>query len=264
MALKNYVLGRGQIFLAELDADQNPGNFRYVGNTTEFNVSVETETLDHTNPDEGINEVDASVQTSVTRSGTLIMDDIQRENLALFLFGSVEALNVGADAADQTLNLTADQLAAIKAQSEDKVWFPLGVSAGNPIGIRNLDAASFAIAGLVLNTDYNVDLKRGRIRFLNTDDARNAAGPLEVTYRKLADNTRQIRSGNTPKSVCIKFFENNADGTNNDWTFPFCDISPNGALPLKANEWRNIPFNLSINQPRASGVAAIYVNEIPA
>ena len=155
MALKNYVLGRGQIFLAELDEDQNPGNLRYVGNTTEFNVTVETESLDHTNPDEGVNEVDDSVQISVTRSGTLIMDDIQRENLALFLFGSVEALNVAADAADQTLNLTADQVNAIQGQSADRVWFPLGVTAANPTGIRNTDAASFAIAGLALNVDYN-------------------------------------------------------------------------------------------------------------
>ena len=94
MATKNYVLGKGDVYFARFTSGEEPGPYRFVGNTPEINLTVETESLDHVNSDEGVNQVDASVPLSVTRSGTLVMDDIQAENLALFFLGSVSTVGM--------------------------------------------------------------------------------------------------------------------------------------------------------------------------
>ena len=261
MALKEYTLGRGRIHVAELDSDQEPGDYRYIGNTTEFNFTTETEQLTLTNPDEGINEVIQTVQTSITRTGTLTVDDIQDENLALFLFGDAEALNVNADSSDQTLTLNASTVARLISRRDNGEWVPIGVSASNPVGHRNL--TKLALAGLTANTDYEVDLKRGMFKLLNTSAVGNLNSTLEITYKRAADTTIQITSGTEAKVASIKFFQNNPKGKNRDYTFPVVNLSPNGDLQLKGDEWQAISFSLDIQTPNADGVAAIYINNVP-
>ena len=261
MALKDYTLGRGRIHLAELDSGQSPGAFRYIGNTTEFNFTTETEQLTLTNPDEGINEVIQSVQTSITRTGTLTVDDIQNDNLALFLFGETSPLSVSADSGDQTLTLTAPVVADLVSRRDNGEWVPIGVTAANPVGARNLE--KLTLAGLTANTDYEVDLKRGMFKFLNTTAVGSLNSTLAVTYKRLADTTDQIVSGTSAKVVSIKFFQNNPKGTNRDYTFPVVNLSPNGDLSLKGDEWQSISFSMDIQTPNADGVSAIYINNVP-
>ena len=49
MPTPNYTLGRGKVYFARFTAGQTPGPFRYVGNSPEFSLAVETEMLDHFN-----------------------------------------------------------------------------------------------------------------------------------------------------------------------------------------------------------------------
>lgn len=59
-ATPNYTLGRGKVYFARFTSGQVPGPFRYIGNTPEFNLTIELETLDHFSSDEGIREKDDS------------------------------------------------------------------------------------------------------------------------------------------------------------------------------------------------------------
>ena len=298
MALRNYVLGRGEVYLAEHDADENPMNWRYVGATREMNLTAETEDLEHTDPDRGINEVDARVQLSVTRTGTMIMEDIQSDNLALFFFGSKSAIATRADdAADQTDTIDGDRLGRILDDGyEDNSEILIGVTALDPIGSRDVLEMNLALAGmnsagvpaavaLVKGTDWDiVDLedvdpgaavknvaRRGAIRLLNTvktfqpatDD--DVLSEIEVTYRRAAlAGHDQILSGTAAFTGALKFIEFNPEGKNNDWSLPKIQLSPNGDLSLKAEEWRQVPFSISIQKPAADGVEALYINGAPA
>ena len=280
MALKNYVLGRGKLYLSRLREPQIPGPFRYVGNTTEFNMTAETETLEHQSSDAGINEVDDQVQLGVTRTGTFTMDDIQPENLALFFFGTAGKIHQDDDSTDQTLTIEGADMEEIRDRGEGHEIF-LGVTAANPVGLRNLDVATLALKGFdsasppvalsanfTKDTDWEiVDAKRGIVRLLKTAKTFDAKATkilskIEVTYKRKEFDFDQIISSGKPFEAAVKFLENNPKGRNNDWTMPFVTITPNGDLALKSeNEWRTVPFSMTIQKP--SGVEAIYINGVP-
>ena len=141
MAVRNYTLGRGRVLFARFTDDETPGRFRYVGNTPELNFNVESETLDHNDRGAGVTRIDDSVVLSVTRSGTLTMDDIQRENLALFFFGDTSSMDVTA--------------ATGQAQVEDGVKIDeiiqLGISDTDRVGIRNVEHV-MVVEGVTLFT----------------------------------------------------------------------------------------------------------------
>ena len=261
MALKNYTLGRGEVYLSELDDDQGPTDYRYIGNTTELNITLETEQVELTSPDTAAGEVVATAPTTTTRSGTMIVDDIQAENLALFIFGSVAARGAAADGSDQTLTVPGATVAKLVARRDNGEWYPIGVTAANPVGHRNL--SKLTVGSLTANTDYEVDLPRGRFKLLNTTAVAGLSGDVTVTYNRTADTTTEIKSGSGSSQLAMKFIENNARGQNRDWTFPVMTLSPNGDLALKADEWRAIPFSLSILKPNLADVEAIYINDVP-
>ena len=130
MAVRNYTLGRGRVLFARFTDDETPGRFRYVGNTPELNFNVESETLDHNDRGSGVTRIDDSVVLSVTRSGTMTMDDIQRENLALFFFGNTSSQSVAA--------------ATGQVRAEDDVRLDeiiqLGISDTDRVGLRNVQS----------------------------------------------------------------------------------------------------------------------------
>lgn len=134
---QNYTLGRGKVYFSRFKAGtQIPEGFRYIGNTPEFSLTIESENLDHFSSDSGIREKDDSVPLEVTRSGTLTTDSIKPENVALFFFGDSEivtqsAVAVGTEALTDVLQ-------------GHGYW--LGVSLANPTGYKGLDPNTFAIA----------------------------------------------------------------------------------------------------------------------
>lgn len=90
---QNYTVGRGKIYFARFKpGTQIPAGYRYMGNSPEFNMSIESEDLDHFSSDYGIREKDDSVPLQVTRTGSMVTDNINPDNISLFFFG--EKLNV--------------------------------------------------------------------------------------------------------------------------------------------------------------------------
>lgn len=134
---QNYTLGRGKVYFSRFKAGtQIPEGFRYIGNTPEFSLTIESENLDHFSSDSGIREKDDSVPLEVTRSGTLVTDSIKPENVALFFFGDSEivtqgAVGIGTEAFTDVLQ-------------GHSYW--LGVGPSNPTGFKGLDPNTFAIA----------------------------------------------------------------------------------------------------------------------
>ena len=268
MATKNYTLGRGNIYFARFTEGEVPGPFRFVGNTPEISLTVETEDLEHTSSDAGVNQVDDRVALSVTRTGTMVMDDIQDENLALFFFGSrsMETTASG-DASGSPEDFTGVNV--------DDV-LQLGLSDTNRVGVRNVSVTSVAltddpagdrapVAALTEGTNYSVDAMNGFVTIL--DNATNVAlfaggRTARVTYTVAAGSYSRVTSGTTPVEGAMRFVEDNPKGNNNQWIFPKVTVTPNGDMALKSDEWRTVPFSLAISQP--SSGEAIYINGVPA
>ena len=84
---RNLTLGKGELHFATFgdNLTQIPGGFRFLGNCPEFNLTVETESLDHYSSTGGIRVKDDSVTLEINTTGTILCDDADPKNVALFL-----------------------------------------------------------------------------------------------------------------------------------------------------------------------------------
>ena len=83
-----YVFGRGRIFIGVYSGDANRADRRFIGNCPGFTLSVESEKFEHFSSTAGIQTKDLTVTKSVNFNAQVTCDDIQAENLALFLGGT--------------------------------------------------------------------------------------------------------------------------------------------------------------------------------
>lgn len=250
----NYTLGRGKVYFSRFTSGQTPGPFRYIGNTPEFNLTIESETLDHFSSDDGIREKDDSVPLEVNRTGSVVCDDINAENVALFFFGSVEQLTQVA-AADQSENFSG-------VNQEDV--FQLGLTQNNRVGTRGVSAVTVTSnpsgTTYVLDTDYSVDGDRGTIAIMKSGGIADGSD-ITVNFDVDAASSTRVLSGSEPVEGALRFYENNPKGDDRDIFLPYVKITPNGDLALKGDEWRQIPFSLEALKP--SSGEAIYLDGQP-
>lgn len=135
--IQNYTLGRGKIHFSRFKTGtQNPSGFFYIGNTPEFNLTIESENLDHFSSDEGIREKDDSVPLEVTRTGSMTTDNIDPKNVALFFFGTNSTL-----VQVEALTQTEDILSVLAGHS-----YKLGQSAANPAGYFGIAELAFNVS----------------------------------------------------------------------------------------------------------------------
>lgn len=270
MAERNYTLGRGKVFFSRFTSGETPGAFRYLGNTPELNLTIETEDLEHVSSEAGVREVDDTVALDVTRTGSMICDDIQLDNLALFFFGSKSTVAIAA---------AMNQVYDIDGAIPDGVYVP-GLTDSNRVGARGLsnvaltdkmfdraggnDYATFAGTKYTENTHYRVDLANGILEILpgSTAGFVPAAGAdIRLTYDLVAASYPRVISGSTPIEGALRFAEDNPKGDNSLWVFPKLTLQPNGDVALKGDEWRQVPFTLNLQKP--SSGEAIYINGVP-
>lgn len=256
MEKKNYTLGRGKVYFSRfLEGTQTARAFRYIGNTPEFNLTIESETLDHYSSDEGIREKDDSVPLEVNRTGSLITDNIDPANVALFFFGS---------------NTTVTQ-AAVPSTSEvieevvKGMTYKLGRTSTNLTGYSGLDTAGFAIAigstTLVKDTDYEVDYDTGLITFLTTSPTVQDGEDATVTFAVRGSSRDRVISGSTPVDGAMMYIAHNPKGRNFDYHLPYIKVTPNGDYALKGDEWQQIPFTIEALKPAVG--EAIYMDGRP-
>lgn len=258
--MANYTLGRGKLYFGKF-ADpitQLVVDYRYIGNTPEFSLTIESETLDHFSSDEGIREKDDSVPLSVTRTGSFTADDIQVDNVALFFFGEAQVISQTSVASG-----TETFIGVKKGRS-----YQLGQSASNPVGLRGITQAGFAVATspggteLVAGTDYVMDFATGLLTIpLGSTIADNST--LAVTRAAAASTRDRVISGSTPVEGSLRYIARNPKGSDIDYIFPYVKITPNGDYALKGDEWQTIPFNFEALKPSNAALSAIYADGRP-
>lgn len=258
MATKNYTLGRGKVHFSRFKTGtQVPAGFFYIGNTPEFNLTIESETLDHFSSDEGIREKDDSVPLEVTRTGSLITDNIDPKNVALFFFGE-EVVVTQADVASST-----ETLEDIKAGHSYK----LGVTTNNPTGYFGIDPTGFEVevspagAALVAGTDYEMNFDTGIISFLDTSAVAVDGVDIDVTFAVREHTRDRVLSGSEPVEGAMMYIAFNPKGKNFDYYLPYVKITPNGDYALKGDEWQQIPFTIEALKPTSG--EAIYMDGRP-
>lgn len=255
MASQNYTLGRGRVYFDRFETGtKTKTGERYLGNTTEFNLNVTSESLDHYNADEGLREKDDSVILEVVRKGSVITDEVSVENLALFFLGEASVITEAGGA------VTAEAITNV----QQGLYYQLGVDATNPSGVRDVTSVVVKVGAttMTVNTDYTVDLELARIQIvagggINNDD------DLAVDYTVNASTRDQIVTAGTIIEGALKFVSANPKGTKRDYYFPYVKLSPSGDLSLKGQEWQTLSFDVEALK-LSDAVEAIYIDGRPA
>ncbi len=256
MPVNNYTLGRGRVYVARfLPGTQVPDGFRYIGNTPEFSLSIDSEVLDHYSSDRGIREKDDSVPLEVNRTGSLTTDQISPENVAMFFFGVSQAVAQAA-VASQTYTLS---------NIHRGMAYKLGVSPQNPTGYFGINPTGFSMAvgatALVSGVDYTIDFNRGIIEFLDTSSIAVEGATVTVTAAIRASTRQRVISGSSPVECAVRYVSDNPKGDNFTFDLPYCKLTPNGDYSLKGDDWQTIPLSLEVLKPTIG--EAIYRDGIP-
>lgn len=262
--MTNYTIGRGEVHFARFaSGTTTPMGFRYIGNTPEFSLTFESTKLDHFNSDRGIREKDASVTIEVARSGQITTDEIDNENVSMFLFSAAGAETIAVAGGAVTNEVIAD---VVLGRS-----YPLGVSDSDPVGalsvafpgsggtlftVKNSGGTTTYTAG----TDYVFNTGTGLLTPLEGGTI-TAGSDIKVNYTELAYNYELVKSGSEPVAGALKFITFNPIGEQRVYTLPYVSISPNGDYNLKGDEWQQLPFNFEIL--RKGALEAVYVNGAP-
>ena len=249
MANKQYTLGRGKVlFDVFVAATTVITGERYFGNTPSFNLSVESENLDHFDADEGIKTKDKSVTLSLNRTGSFVTDNIDVDNVALFFLGNatVEAQSAATGKTTVITNPLADR------------YYQLGVTVGNPTGDRQVDNVVATGAA----TGFTVDEELGRVYITPGGDIAGDA-TVTFTYDTIAKSRKRIiTSGNASVEGALRFLAANATGAQLDYYMPSVKLAPNGEYELKGESWQQMSFNAEI-QKRDDNTEAIYIDGRP-
>ena len=256
MATKNYTLGRGKVHFARFKpGTTDPDGFRYIGNTPEFSLNIESEELDHYSSDEGIREKDDSVPLEVNRTGSLTTDNIDPENVALFFFGSSAKVT---QAAVASVNVTIEDINA-------GYGYKIGATAQNPTGYFGIDTAGFsATVGappLGEGTDDELDAAHGIITFLEGSSVAAQGADVTLDFGVRASTRSRVISGSQPVEGAMMYVTKNPKGDDAVFYMPYVKITPNGDYALKGDDWQQIPLSLEVLKP-ASG-EAIYRDGAP-
>lgn len=263
----DYVLGAGKVefnLFPQNDATKAKG-FRYLGSTSEFNLTKESETLEHKNSESGLTFTDAEVVTSSTLSGTLTVDNIVAENLALFFAGDIENVVQAAKTGEKHI-----------AKIYRGLGYVLGTTDTNPNGVFKATVTKVEVFGsesdarrgtggsVVPPAQYNADVDTAFIAFDKDAAAVAADGQWAVITYDLAAATREVVvSKSQAINGALRFVSDNATGTNRVYYMPKVTLTPNGDFSLKSSDnWQTIGFNLKAVK-KDDVAALLYLNSQP-
>lgn len=255
MANKQYTLGRGRLYFdAFLPNTKTKTGERYFGNTPSLSLTIESESLDHYDSDAGVRVKDDSVLLQLNRTGQFVTDNIDPENVALFLLGSASTL-VQASATGQTYSISDVKLGR---------FYQIGATAPNPPGVRSVSnvIVKKGATTLTAGTDYTLDADLARLEILTTGTLLDG-DDLTVEFDLSAKNrTRIITAASATIDGALRFVATNPKGVLLDYYMPYVRLSPNGEYALKGEEWQQIGFNLDI-QKLDDTTESIYVDGRP-
>ncbi|CAM3844121.1 hypothetical protein G6L26_009825 [Agrobacterium radiobacter] len=257
MGSENYTLGRGELHFSRFKPGTQIGEgYRYLGNSPEFSLTLETEELAHFNSDRGIREKDKSITLEVTRSGSLVLDEINEDNLAYYFFSAAGKETITEAGGTVTGYAIAD---AIPGRS-----YQLGETLTDPVGDVKISTTGLTVkkgaTTFTILDDYLIDYERGLLTIVE-GGAIVEGDDLTVDYTTLASSYDRVISGSEKVEGQLLFITRNASGPDRKILMPYVTLAPNGDYNLKGDDWQQIPFTLELL--RKGATESIYITSMP-
>lgn len=241
----DYLLGRGILYLAPLIAGL-PQGYRDVGNATDFNLTLESETLPHQTSRTGLRVTDKEVILSQSASISFTLDEINNENLAEFLSGESTTYTnpVTSIQAEHTAytSVILGRWYDIVDANNNRVY---NITADNSLIVKN-DTDDTA---LVVATDYELDAVAGRVFLLVSASNIVDGEDLSMSWSADSDNTAgsvdEVRGlTTTTKASALKFIGENPAANSGKFEVQIHQISlkAEGDLGLISDDWAEMQF----------------------
>jgi hypothetical protein len=257
----DYNLGRGIVYFAPIHPTTGKAmEFRDLGNAPEFNMTVTTETLKHQSSRAGLKVTDKEVVTSLEASLKLTLDEINFDNLALFMSGTASTVAAAGNPALAGTGGTfaLGGLTTIAFPVKKGYWYDLvkkttgerifDIAKAN-LSVRSNESED-EVTPTVLNegTDYTVDEKMGRIFIPSTSTI--VPGTTPVIYFTLAADAGALGydqvSGLTQTTIrgVLKFIgANPANGDKKiEHVFYAISLKADGDFSLISDDWTKMGF----------------------
>lgn len=137
-----YYRGQGSVYLSSRNAatGQPTGGFRFLGNVPTLRISTTTQQIKHQESYTGQSLTDLVIETTKEATLGIQLENFERENLELALFGTPTAI-AGA-------TVTGESLIAYKGRS---------------VPLANINLTSFSLGSSTEGTDYLINLKTGML-----------------------------------------------------------------------------------------------------
>lgn len=255
----NYVVGRGKVYFDRFRSGSNTKTGEmYFGNTPEFTISTDSETLDHYSSDHGMRVMDASVLLEASQGGTFTTDNINADNLALWFLGDV-------DTSAQTQVTDAKEIFNPVMRGR---YYQLGESDSNPTGVRGVDnfqmvkadaSVSISVGSGDISTivgatevpaagNYEIDLETGRVYI--EPDSTLLAGNVQIAVQyDIAAQSRTLVIGKSNMVYgALRMISDNPVGLNKNYYFPKVSLAPDGDYALKGDDWQVMSFTYKAMQ----------------
>lgn len=267
-----YELGRGIVYLAELDGTSLPLDFRDVGNSAAFNATIDTEKLEHRSSRQGLQVVDKEVVVSQKLTLAITMDSINFQNLAKFFSGTTTTFTNQTTIAAGVILLKTLNTSTFITASTIPFWFDLYKDRYNATPdltrVYNIDTvATTAIlngengvnvsADLIRGVDWTLDASFGRVFITASGITKLAAtaggGANEIVVKAAttftAINTEPIHEvkilTSVATGVAVKFIASNPANSNaaQEAHFHKVTLASEGDLSLIGDEFTTIQLS---------------------
>lgn len=245
---QEYLIGRGIMQWAELDATGLPKAFRDIGNVPELTITSGVETYEHYSSRQGLKTRDLRIVLQQDLTMGFIVENINFNNLAAFVSGEAKSYTNPAIAGftDKRI-VNDDELEANRYYMIHNAGAPVfGITTTNAIVVESTAGTPVP---LVKDTDYTVDAVSGMIFVKDTATVQSiisAGDGLQVTLTADAAattvDTIEALSA-TELNVAIRFISENAEtGKKVIYDFHKVTLTPDGDFGLISDEAAQLPF----------------------
>jgi hypothetical protein len=241
----NLYLGRGKLYVDELDVNEASTGEEFAGNVTAFEIDAPEDTKEQ--------------MRDWTQSSAPLLDEVTTERKAKFRFTGVELtaamLARFSMGTKSTLAQTASSASNEAVTARLDKWVKLSkrkvlLTPTPPVVTNTAGAVTY-----VLGTDYELDLETGRIKALSTG-AITEAQVLHVDYSWDVVSYPKIDAMNKTSLKCaIRFIANPARGKEFEVFIPKASLTPTGNLPFIGSTYAQ--FTLE-GEMISDGVTALY------
>lgn len=185
-----YFRGQGKVYVFTRDASGNPMKGRWVGNCPELKLGLQVDNIEHKESYSGQSLTDLKIVKGKSTSLNFTLEDFNKDNLALALYGMALTVAAGTAITGEVLGTAATTTIAVGDVFQ--------TAKRNVGGVVVLKDSTGSPKTLTKDVNYSLEANSGTITILDVSTGGPFTGPLKLDYTPGGDI--EVGMFNTPMS----------------------------------------------------------------